>query len=164
MEEYRTCFENYEISNFGNLRKLLTNGKYKSVNGSILKTGGGYKYFQIQRNNKRINYLFHHLVAKVFLGERPEGLVIDHIDRNPMNNNVSNLRYTTQKENTHNCDRFKSHIECEGKERRAKINKEYRENNKEDIKSKKRIYTAENKDKKKEYDKKRYISLKNKLT
>lgn len=155
-EEYKNCFEDYEISNLGNLRKKLKNGNYKNVNGSILKTGGGYKYFQVNRDKKRINHLFHHLVAKAFIGDRPEGLVIDHIDRNSLNNNVSNLRYITQKENTHNTDNFKSHIEGEGKERHKKVCKEYRENNKEHIKE----YLEKNKEhikqRKHDYDKKNY--------
>lgn len=75
-------------------------GGYKDVKGSILH--GGYKYFQIQRDKKRINKLFHHLVAEYFIGLRPDGLVIDHIDRNKLNNSVTNLRYVTQKENCNN--------------------------------------------------------------
>ena len=160
MEEYKNCFEDYEISNFGNLRKKLKTGDYKNINGYILKTGGGYKYFQISRNKKRINHLFHHLVAKAFIGERPEGLVIDHIDRNCLNNNVDNLRYITQKENTHNNDNYKSHIEGEGKERMYKVQKEYRENNKEHIKK----YLEENKEHIKQrtsiYNKNRYETIK----
>jgi hypothetical protein len=108
MEEYRTCFETYEISNYGNLRKKLFNGEYKSIKGSIQNRG--YYYFQVQRNKKRINLLFHHLVAEQFIGMRPEGLVIDHIDRNKLNNNVHNLRYITQKENCRNHDRYRSDI------------------------------------------------------
>ena len=93
MEEFKIAFEEYEVSNLGNVRRKLKNGNYREVKGSILKNGGGYRYFQTNRENKRTNYLFHHLVAKAFLGERPEGKVIDHIDRNSLNNNVSNLRY-----------------------------------------------------------------------
>jgi len=94
-EVWIKIIEDYEISNYGNCRK-----KDKIINGSIQNKG--YKYFQLQRNGKRINYFFHHLVAQAFLGERPTGLVIDHIDRNRLNNNVTNLRYVSQKENTNN--------------------------------------------------------------
>lgn len=33
-------------------------------------------------------------------------MVVDHIDRNPANNRVDNLRWVTQKENTHNSERY----------------------------------------------------------
>ena len=44
-------------------------------------------------------YYVHHLVAETYLGDRPDSLVIDHIDRDKTNNSVSNLRYVTQQVN-----------------------------------------------------------------
>jgi hypothetical protein len=137
-EEYKNCCETYEISNFGNMRRKLCTGEYKTINGSI--NSNRYKCLQIQRDNKRINYKFHCLVAKAFIGDRPAGLVIDHIDRNSLNNNVNNLRYITQKENVCNSDRYKSHIKEEGKERHLKVCKEYKENNKEQIRKHQKEY------------------------
>lgn len=103
MEEYKKIFEDYEISNFGNCRK---NGKI--IKGSIQNRG--YKYFQVQRDGKRINKLFHHLVAEAFIGKRPNKYVIDHIDRNKLNNNINNLRYVTQQENMINTDKYRTDI------------------------------------------------------
>lgn len=118
-EIYKTCFEDYQISNFGNVRRLQKNGEYKPIAGSVQNRG--YRYFQIQRNGKRHNHLFHHLVAKYFIGERPSGLVIDHIDRNKLNNNVSNLRYITHKENLRNTDRYRHDIIETDKQKRNNI-------------------------------------------
>ena len=115
MEEYRNIFDNYEVSNIGNVRRLLITGEYKLLSCSI--GNRGYKYFQLNRDRKRQNYLIHHLVAKLFIGERPEGYVIDHIDRNKLNNNVSNLRYVLQRENLCNTDRYRADILETGKER-----------------------------------------------
>lgn len=109
-EEYRMCFDAYEVSNLGNVRRKLLCGEYIPIQGSILNIGRGYKYFQLQREGKRTNHLFHHLVAKAFIGDRPDGLVIDHIDRNPLNNRLDNLRYCTQRENMHNTCRYRSDI------------------------------------------------------
>lgn len=58
-------------------------------------------------NNKkdkryRLNTYIHKLVAEYFIGERPEGYVIDHIDGNYLNNRADNLRYVTQKQNINN--------------------------------------------------------------
>ena len=120
MEEiWKNCFENYEISNLGNCRRKKLNGGYTDIKGSI--SNRGYKYFQIQRDEKRINKLFHQLVAEQFLGTRPENLVIDHIDRNKLNNNVSNLRYVTQKENMQNTHLYRQDIEEKDKHKRKLI-------------------------------------------
>ena len=43
--------------------------------------------------------IFHNLVAKVFLGEIPEGYVVDHINNNPSDNYVTNLQIVTVAEN-----------------------------------------------------------------
>ncbi len=144
MEEFKIVFEEYEVSNFGNVRKKLKNGDYKEVKGSVLNQG--YRYFQIQRDKKRTNYLFHHLVAKAFLGERPEGKVIDHIDRNPLNNNISNLRYISQIENMRNTDRYKEEIPADIENRYSLVCKLYRNNNKDKLKEKKKEYYENNKE------------------
>jgi len=103
MEEWKYYSDDIEVSNFGNCRR---NGKI--INGSIMNKG--YKYIQIQKDGKRINYLFHSMISHCFIGKRPDGLVCDHIDRNRLNNNISNLRYITQKENCRNTNRFRNDI------------------------------------------------------
>ena len=117
-EEWKKCFEEYEISNLGNCR---LKGKPKS--GSIMNTG--YRYFQIKRGGKRTNFLFHTLVAQCFIGERPHKFVIDHINRDRLDNRVENLRYITQKENTHNSSKYRTDIlETDRVIRRRIISKE----------------------------------------
>jgi hypothetical protein len=139
MEEYKTCFETYEISNLGNCRRLLNDGTYKVVKGSILHRGGGYRYFQIARNAKKTNILFHHCVAEQFIGSRPDGLVIDHIDRNSLNNRVENLRYVSQQENCRNQHRVVEDIPFD-EHRKQSINKRWRKNNKDRCIENKKLY------------------------
>ena len=45
---------------------------------------------------KRI--MIHSVVAECWLGDRPDGCEIDHIDRNTHNNDYRNLRYVTKSE------------------------------------------------------------------
>jgi hypothetical protein len=124
MEEvFKPCFENYEISNLGNCRKKLHNGTYKIIKGSIQNRG--YRYLQVCRNGKRKNYLFHRWVGKCFIGEQPEDKpYIDHINRDPLDNRVENLRWINHQDNLRNTDRFRDDIKEEGKERKYILQKE----------------------------------------
>ena len=109
MEEFKICFENYEVSNFGNIRRKMNNGEYKNLNCSI--NNRGYKYVQLNREGKRKNLLIHQLVTKVFLPDKEDNkYVIDHIDRNKLNNNIDNLRYISHKDNIRNSTRYYDHI------------------------------------------------------
>ena len=51
---------------------------------------------------RHVRTTVHRLVALAFLGERPEGMVIAHIDRDKTNNHISNLRYCSLSENSKN--------------------------------------------------------------
>lgn len=164
-EQYKKIVENYEVSNYGNVRKLLLTGIYKDIKCSI--NNKGYKYFQLQRNNKRINYFIHYLVCEAFIGKRPDKLVIDHKDRNKLNNNITNLHYVTQLENMRNTDKYLVEIEeLEPKKRAIMRAKKYVNENREIVLEKKKKYYQENKEKFKLYwqenkEKNRLNKLKN---
>lgn len=97
----------YEISNTGKVRRkdsILTrsNGRQLPVKGGEMQlrdNGKGYLRVKLCKNNKSRRVLIHRLIAEHFIPQ-PEGLtVINHIDGNKQNNNISNLEWTTQKEN-----------------------------------------------------------------
>jgi len=114
MEEWKIAIKDYEVSNQGNVRR-----GDKILKCSILNCG--YKYFQLVEDYKRINHLVHHFVAKCFIGERPYGLVIDHIDQNKLNNNVENLRYVSQKINCKNQKCYRNDIVADTQRERKNI-------------------------------------------
>jgi hypothetical protein len=145
MEEYKNFIENIEVSNLGNIRRNMITF-HKEIKGSIMNKG--YRYFQLNKKGKRQNYLIHQIVAKLFLGEKDDNMVVDHIDRNKLNNKVENLRYCTQKENCKNQDRYIIEIEEENlKERHKKVCKQYRDLNKDILKEKRKNYYELNKEK-----------------
>jgi len=47
-------------------------------------------------------YGYHRLVWMHFNGKIPKGMVVDHIDRNPRNNKIENLRLATYAQNSAN--------------------------------------------------------------
>lgn len=62
---------------------------------------GGYLYIGFKNKGYRV----HRLVAETFIPNPENKPVVDHIDRNITNNNVSNLRWATQAENMNNTKR-----------------------------------------------------------
>lgn len=59
-----------------------------------------YKAFKIYPERK--NYLVHRFIWECFNGPIPNGLEIDHIDGDPTNNKLENLKIGTHKENCSN--------------------------------------------------------------
>jgi len=70
----------------------------------------GYKLVQILSKT----FAVHSLVAKAFLGDKPEGFQIDHINRDRQDNRKENLRYVTPRENSLNTCRSLSRKELIG--------------------------------------------------
>ena len=95
-------YENYQVSNLGNIRSLNYNhtGKEK-----ILKQNENrYGYMQVRlcKNSETKNYTVHRLVAMAFMPNVMNYKCIDHRDTNKHNNNVLNLVWCTQKQNANN--------------------------------------------------------------
>jgi len=99
-------FNNYEVSNYGNVRNFKT--KY------ILKQSFNQSYTCVGLSKKGVTNIkyIHKLVAIAFLNHVPCGhkLVVNHIDFDKRNNNLDNLEIITQRENAN-----KKHIESSSK-------------------------------------------------
>jgi len=67
---------------------------------SPFNNGTGYYQVNLTNANKvRSKHYVHGLVWEAFNGKIPEGLEIDHIDNDKNNNNLSNLRLVTRRDN-----------------------------------------------------------------
>jgi HNH endonuclease len=103
--------EGYEIAHKGAwLRYVGTrDGMRRDVRTPSLNKTTGYTWHTV--GNER--YRAHILVAAVFLGPPPApGLVVDHIDENKSNNDVSNLRYATPSENGKHSKIVRKEVQC----------------------------------------------------
>jgi len=109
MEEWKPIkgFEGiYEVSNKGRVKSLsrivVHRNRTQPKSERILKNNtnkGGYNMVVLCKNNRTYPKLVHRLVAEAFIPNPLNKAVIDHIDTNPQNNNVENLRWVTIKEN-----------------------------------------------------------------
>jgi hypothetical protein len=112
-----------------NGKRLLVNKQgciwYVMKNGlrEISNIGDTSKYNRIWCKGKR--YLRHRILGYVFLGLDLDNLKtqVDHIDRDKLNNSVSNLRIVNNKQNSYNTDalgyskyrnKYRSSIKAEG--------------------------------------------------
>ena len=57
-------------------------------------------YLRVSINKHR--YFVHNLIYIMFLGDIPNGFIVDHIDINRLNNALDNLRIITKQQNTFN--------------------------------------------------------------
>lgn len=97
----------YEVSSLGRIRSLTrmvvdTTGRRQVKRGTVLKPrchSGGYRVVNVLDDGKFKTKFVHSIVADAFIGSRPEGHDVNHIDGDKSNNAASNMEYATRKEN-----------------------------------------------------------------
>jgi hypothetical protein len=101
--------EFFTLPGYEDLYEVGCQGSVKSLRFDkeiILKPGlsGGhegkrYPTVKLTKNKVSASHFVHDLVARVFYGPKPDGLVVDHRDNVKTNNVFTNLKYVTQRHN-----------------------------------------------------------------
>ena len=97
----------YQVSNLGNVKSLprlliYSDGQrhyYKEKILRCIKKPSGYCFVNLYKDNVSKHKHIHRLVAEAFI-PNPDNLpVINHKDKNPLNNRADNLEWCTQQYN-----------------------------------------------------------------
>lgn len=83
----------YQVSDLGNIKSLRS-----GINLKPQKGRGKYKRVGLNVKGHKQSHSIHQLVCIAFLGE--SDLQVDHIDEDPSNNKLSNLRWLGNADNT----------------------------------------------------------------
>lgn len=90
-----------DIIGYEGLYKINKNGEVLICKTNKIKIGwiNRYKYIKLSKNDKITYFSYHRLLALHFIPNPENKPCVDHIDRNKLNNNLSNLRWVTITEN-----------------------------------------------------------------
>jgi hypothetical protein len=95
--------DTYEASDQGRIRRTRARGRwgfYDKITIIKPRVGvQGYYMLSLWRDGKPQTSMVHRLVARAFVGPRPEGLEIRHLNDDKLDNRLVNLVYGTRSEN-----------------------------------------------------------------
>ena len=95
MKDIKNYEGKYAITQQGQVWSYLSNKFLKPY-----RTKKNQNYLSVQLQGK--NFQIHRLVAEAFIPNPQNKPTVDHIDKNPSNNNVENLRWATLEEQCQN--------------------------------------------------------------
>jgi hypothetical protein len=119
-------FDGYEISSHGRVyskaREVKRGTGTLKIQGKMLKPSTlkkcGHRYVNLRKDGKYTSMYVHRLVALAFIGDPPDGKPqVAHWDGDPSNNNLSNLRWVSAKENSQDAIRLGRSVRPSGTER-----------------------------------------------
>lgn len=89
--------ENYEVSDLGRVRN-----SYGKILKPFTDKDQTYDRVQLHEDGRKKKVMVHTLVAEAFIGPKPNGYEIDHLNTNIHDNRLCNIKYVSQEENRNN--------------------------------------------------------------
>ena len=114
----------YQASTFGRIKSLRKEVFFGDNRGSYFREeqiisqsvkSTGYYVCNLYKDNIRTHVKVHRIIAKTLLPDYTEKLFVDHVDGNPKNNKIGNIRMCTVGQNT-----------CNQKVRKGKLTSGYK--------------------------------------
>lgn len=94
----------YEVNENGTVIRNVKSKRHLKCFKKSHNSKTEYWCTQVNIKGKIKKVFLHRVVAECWIGERPDGFQVDHIDRNSLNNDYRNLRYVTKSQQMINRD------------------------------------------------------------
>ena len=94
----------YEVNGNGTVIRNVKSKRHLKLFKKCHNSKTEYWCTQVNIKHHIRKVFVHNVVAECWIGQKPEGLQTDHIDRNSLNNDWHNLRYVTRSEQMQNRD------------------------------------------------------------
>lgn len=103
--------DTYMVSNQGRVWSRPRRATPGGLVSTRPKERTDHRLVRLSQHSQKSVFTVHTLVATAFIGPRPDGLQCRHLDSDPTNNNVENLRWGTPRENTMDSVYNRSHFQ-----------------------------------------------------
>ena len=88
----------FKISNYGRVQiKTKTQTEFRPLT-KFMKTTGFNMFFYKKKGNKSASFYVHRAVALLFIENKENKKFVIHLDHNPLNNSVANLKWVNRTE------------------------------------------------------------------